>query len=84
MNARKTPLGPQEVRVLLCEVDVVYTGRGRSVLRFDLRRDPGTREDAVQAVLGRSGTLKAPAVRVGRRLLAGFQEQAWAEVLEKK
>ncbi|MGE3175374.1 MAG: hypothetical protein AB7O97_22305 [Planctomycetota bacterium] len=33
------------------------------------------------AALGPTGNLRAPAVRMGKRWLVGFQDEAWAEQL---
>ena len=45
---------------------------------MDLARDRPSDEDLLGLLLGRSGKLRAPAVRIGRRLIVGYN----AELLE--
>ena len=57
----------------------VLVGKGKKLQRFDL--SSAVDDDALAAViLGRSGTLRAPAIRVGETLLVGFNDQAYAEI----
>ena len=55
-------------------------GRGKKLVHFDLKKDYD--EDEVAGlILGRSGTLRAPVLRVGKKLIVGFNEEALGEVL---
>ena len=59
----------------------LYVARGKKVLHFSMA-DGGTTDDEVLAViLGRSGTLRAPAIRVGDQMLVGFNADAYSKVL---
>lgn len=59
----------------------LYVGRGRKLVHFDLKKDYD--EDEVAGlILGRSGTLRAPVLRVGKKLIVGFNEEALVVVLK--
>ncbi|MGB1015470.1 MAG: ArsC family (seleno)protein [Nannocystaceae bacterium] len=56
---------------ILREISQVTLTRGTKVLRYDLG-EPGQRDEALNFALGRAGTLRAPALRVGKHLYVGF------------
>jgi len=56
---------------ILREVSQVTLTRGTKVLGFDMA-EPGQRDEALNLALGRAGTLRAPALRVGKHLYVGF------------
>lgn len=59
----------------------LYVGKGKKLVHFDLKKDYD--EDEVAGmILGRSGTLRAPVLRVGKKLIVGFNEEALGEVLK--
>ena len=59
----------------------LYVGRGKKLVHFDLKKDYD--EDEIAGlILGRSGTLRAPVLRVGKKLIVGFNEEALGEVLK--
>ena len=54
-------------------------GKGKKVVVFDMKAPPD--DDALAAqLLGPSGNLKAPTLRMGRTLLVGFSEAAYRQV----
>ena len=79
MKATKTKFHEADLDALFEGATRVLVGRGKSHDEFT----PG--EDSMEAmaakVLGRSGTLRAPAARVGSTWLVGFAEKMWNEVL---
>ena len=81
MDAKKTRLGLKEALALLDRVDVLYAARGRKVERVDLRAGRPDRATVERLVLGPTGNLRAPTLRVGRTLLVGFDESTYRQVL---
>jgi len=60
----------------------LYVARGKKLVHFDLKKDYD--EDEVAGlILGRSGTLRAPVLRVGKKLIVGFNVEALGQVLKK-
>ncbi len=56
----------------------MLVAKGKKLLRFDTATADA---DALAGViLGRSGTLRAPAIRVGDTFLVGFHAEAYEEI----
>ena len=62
-------------------VDEIYAARGSRLVRIDLRKEKPDVETLKGLLLGPTGNLRAPALRVGRTLLVGFSEEAYRKVL---
>jgi len=62
--------------------EMVVTGRGAKLVAFDLVHDPPDDDTLAAAILGPSGNLKAPTIRVGDTFLVGFNDQAYRKYLE--
>ena len=80
-SANADPVVGEDALALLEGVDELWVAKGRKVVRFDLRRDRPTDEELLSVMLGRSGKLRAPTSRVGRRLLVGYNEDLLSEAL---
>jgi arsenate reductase-like glutaredoxin family protein len=80
-DARKDPVGASKALALLDDVDEVYATRGRQVVHLDLRKSTPDRATLEGLLLGRSGTLRAPALRRGRTLIVGFDEETYRRLL---
>lgn len=66
---------------MLAAVQHLYATKGRSVVHLDLTRERPDRDTLRGLLIGPSGRLRAPTVRVGRTLVVGFDERTYAEVL---
>ena len=55
----------------------LVVAKGKKLNAFDVAA--GVSDDAVSAMLGPTGNLRAPTLRVGNDLLVGFNEEAYAE-----
>ena len=56
----------------------LIVAKGKKVNEFSVASS--IPDDAVAAMLGPTGNLRAPTVRAGKTLLVGFNEDAYAEV----
>ena len=81
MDARKERLGPDAVLKLTQEVSEIIAAKGKKVVRLHLGKDQPSRDDLLAVLLGPSGNLRAPTVRKGKKLLVGFNAEAYSEVL---
>ena len=61
-------------------VATVIVARGKKVVTFDMTVPPDD-DTLAAALLGPTGNLKAPTLRIGETLLVGFGEAAYAQVL---
>jgi arsenate reductase-like glutaredoxin family protein len=59
----------------------VLAARGRNVVRFDMANNPPDDDTLAAHILGPTGNLKAPTLRVGDTLLVGFSEEAYRQLL---
>ena len=64
-------------------VATVLVARGKKVVTFDMAAPPDD-DTLAAAMLGPTGNLKAPTLRIGETLLVGFGETAYAQVLERR
>lgn len=68
-----------EARALLAAASTLTVAKGKRVQEFDVS---GTvSPDAVAAMLGPTGNLRAPLLRVGTTVLVGFSEGALTKAL---
>ncbi len=56
--------------------------KGKKALTFDMHAPPDD-DTLAAALLGPTGNLKAPTLRVGTTLLVGFGEEAYRQVLHE-
>ena len=56
----------------------MIVSKGRRVLELEGGASAG--EEAIAALLGPTGNLRAPTLRVGETLLVGFNEEAYEKV----
>jgi hypothetical protein len=59
----------------------VVAAKGKKVLTFDMKNAPPDDDTLAAALLGPTGNLKAPTLRLGRTLLVGFGEEAYRHLL---
>ena len=57
---------------LVQEVDEIYVTKGKQMIHLDLRNAKPDKAELLALLLGPTGNLRAPALRMGRRLLVGF------------
>ena len=73
--SKTQPLSDAEVRALLKEVDTVLIAKGKKVV------EAKAAETKVDDLRGPTGNIRAPLVRVGRKLLVGFNPGVLKELL---
>ncbi len=81
VDATKERKGRDEALKLARTAAKVVVARGQKVVSFDMRREPPDDETLAAYLLGPTGNLKAPTLRVGDTLLVGFGEAAYRQVL---
>jgi len=60
----------------------VITGRSKNVVIFDMTKNPPDDETLAAAILGPSGNLRAPTIRIGDTLLVGFNKAAYQRMFK--
>ena len=81
VNARKTTLKRDDALAVLKAVKQVYAAKGKKVVHFDLTKDKPTEDELAKVLLGPTGNLRAPALRIGKTLIVGFNQETYEEVV---
>jgi hypothetical protein len=71
-------LGAAEARSLIREASEIYVAKGRKLEHFS-GGTPGA--EIVGKLLGATGNLRSPTLRIGRKLVVGFNEEALRKML---
>jgi len=80
VDAAKNRRGRDEALQLARSVERVVASRGKKVVVFDMTNDPPDDDTLAAHILGPSGNLKAPTLRIGATLLVGFSVEAYRQV----
>lgn len=81
VDGTKVKVAPAEALKLLAGVDRLVAMRGRSVTAVDLKSDRPDDDTLLGLMIGRTGHLRAPTVRVGKTLLVGFNTDAYQQAI---
>ena len=71
------PLKQKETLTMLAGVDEIYSAKGKRVTHLDLKKERPSNETLLSLMLGPTGKLRAPTLRVGRTLLVGFDQATY-------
>ena len=82
-DARKTRLDHADVEKLLDEVREVWVAKGKKFERIRLDSRSVDREELIRKVMGPSGNLRAPTLRMGKKLVVGFHPEMYGELFAK-
>ena len=81
VDARKEKLDKRDTVAILRRTSRVVAMKGRKLVDYDLKNDPPPEKALLEGIMGPTGSLRAPAVRVGKLLVVGFEESAWRSLL---
>ena len=82
-DAGKQKRGRAEALALARSAETILVARGKKVVRFDMKNPPHP-DTLAEHLLGPTGNLRAPTLRIGKLLLVGFNEDAYREVLKNR
>ncbi|PIE56193.1 MAG: hypothetical protein CSA34_05655 [Desulfobulbus propionicus] len=78
-DARKTKIEKDQAWDLFTGVQEVVIGRGKNFTVFTPNQE--NQEDILKQALGRSGTLRAPTLRIGDRVIVGYSEPMYKKYI---
>mgnify|MGYP001821994382 CR=1 FL=1 len=78
VNAAKETVSGDDVWALLENAPVVYVASGKKILEYDPKT--ADREELLKKVTGRTGNLRAPALRVGETYYIGFTVELYEKI----
>ena len=73
-------LGRDEAQALAEAAGKLIVAKGKKVSEF--KAGASISDEAIEAMLGPTGNLRAPTVRVGKTVVVGFNEESYASVLD--
>ena len=56
--------------------------RGKKIIEFDMKKGPPSDSELLAVILGPTGNLRAPTLRIGKTLVVGFSEEAYREAMK--
>ncbi len=77
VEARKQKIHGDDAWDILSAADEIVVGKGKKFQVFKPAHD--NREDILKACLGRTGNLRAPALKIGDRMIVGFNDEMYAQ-----
>lgn len=84
MDTKQSPIKGEAALAVTRDVDELWVARGKQAVRVDLRKTRPDKAELLALLLGPTGGLRAPTLRIGRTLLVGFHEAAYAQILTQK
>ena len=61
-------------------VSQLLVAKGKKVVELDLKKDKPSQEEILKLILGPTGNLRAPTLKVGKKLVIGFDETMYKGV----
>lgn len=79
VNAKKERFGRDEALALLDGINVLTVAKGKKVVEYKLNKKDRPDDDTLASVmLGPTGNLRAPTIRRGKKMIVGFNEDAFS------
>ncbi len=60
---------------------MLYSAKRGNIAIIDLRKEKPSRDALLKLMLGPTGNLRAPTIRIGRNLIVGFDEGIYSKFL---
>ncbi len=79
-DARKEKIEGAQAWELLQKASEILIAKGKKIVQFT--PSPTDKETILASALGRSGTLRAPTLKIGDRFLVGFNEELYTQNIE--
>ena len=72
-------LGIRDAVALVENADLLVVAKGKRLTELDLNSESPTDDVVAKLMLGPTGNLRAPTLRVGRTLVVGYNEEVLTE-----
>ena len=80
IDARKERFGTDDVLAILKGMSKLVVAKGKKVTRVDLKNDRPSDDELASLMLGPTGNLRAPTLKVGKTVVVGFNDDLYNEV----
>ena len=78
--ANKVKFNREDALALIRRCDALWVAKGKKLLKFSLKKDAVSDDEVAKVVLGRSGTLRAPAMQIDKTFVVGFHADGYEEL----
>ena len=68
-----------DAKAMLKAASLLHVAKGKKLSEFDVSKRVS--QDAVAAMLGPTGNLRAPTLKVGKRVIVGFNNELFSDLL---
>ncbi len=79
MSASKVKIGADQALEVVLEASEILASSGKKLIRLKLK-EGSSKDEILALLLGPTGNLRAPTLRVGKKVLVGFSEEAYEEL----
>ena len=62
----------------------MVASRGKKMVTFDMKKSPPSEAELLAVILGPTGNLRAPTLRIGKTVVVGFSEEAYKAAIGLK
>lgn len=80
-SAGSQPIEGRDALSVLEGADDLYVAKGRKTVHYDLTKERPADDELLALMLGRTGKLRAPTIRAGRKVIVGFNADVLGETL---
>lgn len=80
-NANKLKFGPEAIPEILKGVSGLAVAKGQKVVEHNLQKARPDDDELAKLMIGPSGNLRAPTLRIGKQMLVGFNEEIYSKYL---
>ena len=80
IDARKHRYGDSDALELLKGMSKLVVAKGKKITEVNLKKDRPDDETLVGLMLGPTGNLRAPTMKVGKTVLVGFNDDLYEQV----
>jgi arsenate reductase-like glutaredoxin family protein len=80
VNATKDRIDTAKALELLGGIETLLVGKGKKLERLDLKKSRPDDDAILALIMGPTGNLRAPTIKVGKTMIVGFHEEAFGQV----
>lgn len=77
VDARKATHSAADALKLAAEASEIYVAKGKSVVHVNMKKDKPDAETLTKLIVGPTGNLRAPTLRLGTTLVIGFNQEMY-------
>lgn len=81
VNAKKQTLQASDALAIAATVQHIYAAKGKQIVHLDLKKERPDQATLEKVLLGPTGNLRAPTLRVGKNLIVGFDRATYERLL---